>query len=255
MNAIIFTRATLMPIAAAARSFERIARTRRPIALRRMLLTTRARTSATTTRKMPKTGRDDLSPRTRPKSQPNSSGFGTFAPPVLASPTNLGFLNTNSVIATPPASVTIARFVPRRRSAGSPVSAPNAVATMVAPIGASGKGTSHAIAIFDSVNPATPANAIWASDVCPAYPVRITNDRAMTTMITVVMIAPRHNGPKNNRPVTAATTGTPTDIGVTRAGGTAGSRHMSTAPRSGSRSPNATIATMMIRNGRPSRAP
>ena len=105
------------------------------------------------------------------------------------------------------------------------------------------------------MKPATPANAIWASDVWPAKPVITTNDSAITVAITVVMIAPRHSGPRARRPATASDNGTSTETGVTLAGGTAGSLKSSTAPRSGNRSPNTTIAMMMIRNGSPSRAP
>ena len=41
---------------------------------------------------------------------------------------------------------------------------PKTIATSDARIGAIGNGMSHCIASFDSENPATPANAIWASD-------------------------------------------------------------------------------------------
>jgi hypothetical protein len=178
-----------------------------------------------------------------------------LAPPVLASPTKAGFLKKNSAMATPPASVTIARFVPRKRSAGSPTTTPNAAAIVAASSGATGNGMSQFIASFDSENPAIPAKAIWANDVWPPNPVMTTNESAITVAITVVMIAPRHSGPSASSPITAAPTGTSTAIGVTFAAGTAGSFQRSTVPRSGIRSPNSTIATMMTRNGRPSRAP
>ncbi len=70
----------------------------------------------------------------------------------------------NSLIATAPASVMIARFVPRTRSAGMPTMTPKTIATSDARIGASGKGMSHCIANLDSEKPATPAKAICASD-------------------------------------------------------------------------------------------
>ena len=108
---------------------------------------------------------------------------------------------------------------------------------------------------FDSANPAMPANASCANDVCPPNPVSTTSDRARTAAITVVMIAPRHSGPRNSSPTTAKATATPTLIFVILAGGTAGSFHPATAPRSGSRSPSTTMATMITRKGNPSRAP
>ncbi|MFT6764214.1 MAG: hypothetical protein ACJAXA_002880 [Candidatus Aldehydirespiratoraceae bacterium] len=73
--------------------------------------------------------------------------------------------------------------------------------------------------------------------------------------IAEVMIAPRHSGPSVRRPMTASPTGTATLIGVTRGAGTAGNFHVSTEPRSGTRSPSTTMATMITRNGRPSPAP
>ena len=113
---------------------------------------------------MPNTGREAFSPRINPRSQFPTFGLGILAPPVDASPTNLGSLKMNSLIATAPASVMIARFVPRTRSAGIPTMTPKTIATSDARIGASGKGMSHCIANFDSEKPATPANAIWARD-------------------------------------------------------------------------------------------
>ena len=65
------------------------------------------------------------------------------------------------------------------------------------------------------------------------------------------MMAPRHSGPSTNNPTIASATGVTTLIADTFAGGTVGSRQVSTEPRSGNRSPNTTIATMMTRNGKP----
>ena len=78
---------------------------------------------------------------------------------------------------------------------------------------------------------------------------------SFTLAITEVMIAPRQSGPNNSSPAIANATGIATEPRLTRAGGTVGSLQVSTAPRSGRRSPSATIATMISRNGRPSRAP
>ncbi len=118
-----------------------------------------------------------------------------------------------------------------------------------------GNGTPPAIASLDSEKPATPANANCASDVWPANPDRITNDSASTVAITVVMMAARHSGPRKISPPTASATGTNTDTGVTFAGGTEGSFQSSTDSREGNRSPARTMTTMMMRKGRPSRAP
>ena len=52
-----------------------------------------------------------------------------------------GFLNTNSAMVTPPANVTIAKFVPLTRNAGNPTNMPNNIAPNAASTGAIGKGT------------------------------------------------------------------------------------------------------------------
>ena len=69
------------------------------------------------------------------------------------------------------------------------------------------------------------------------------------------MIAPRQSGPSTSSPPMASTTGTDTLKAVTLAAGTAGSFQVSTDPRSGSPSPITTMAMMITRNGKPSRAP
>ena len=69
------------------------------------------------------------------------------------------------------------------------------------------------------------------------------------------MIAARHNGPRNTNPAMAITNGKPIENTDNFAAGTEGRRQLLTDPRSGNRSPSTTIVTMMIRNGKPSRAP
>ena len=71
----------------------------------------------------------------------------------------------------------------------------------------------------------------------------------------MVINAARQSGPNANRPITANTMGTSTEMGVTRACGTDGNFQLLTAPRSGRRSPSTTMVTMMTRKGMPSRAP
>ena len=254
-NIVIFTLVTLIPMAAAARSFPLTANITRPDPARRTLATATQSNTRITTRNTPKTGRETLSPKTRPKSHEPSRGFGTFAPPDSMSPMTAGFLKTNSAMVTPPARVMMAKFVPRTRKAGNPTKSPKTIAPSAARNGAIGKGTSYRIANFDNANPATPAKAICAREVCPPKPVRTTSDNASTDAISVVIIAARHRGPKANRPTTARTMGTRTDTGVTRACGTEGNFQLLTAPRSGSRSPSTTMVTMMTRKGIPSRAP
>ena len=56
-------------------------------------------------------------------------------------------------------------------------------------------------------------------------------------------------------PADAMRSGAPTENHVTLAGGTYGSFQPPTAPRSGRRSPDTIIVTMMTINGRPSRIP
>ena len=174
-NTTSFSLATLMPIAAAARSFDRIASIRRPEALR-MLATASANTSA------PRRGRCRTPAATSRRRGPDRGpspqlGFGTLAPPVDTSPTNVGFLKMNSASPLrPPASGSRDRCPGHERRDATIT--PKSMATSAARIGASGNGMSHWIANFDSENPATPANAICASDVCPPKPVNMTNDRA-----------------------------------------------------------------------------
>ena len=100
-----------------------------------------------------------------------------------------------------------------------------------------------------------PAMAICASVVWPPRPVTTTKDRAKTTAIVVVMIAARHSGPKATNPISANTTGSPTFTTVSFDCGTFGRRQVSTAARFGNVSPMNHMAPMMMRNGRPSRAP
>ena len=68
-------------------------------------------------------------------------------------------------------------------------------------------------------------------------------------------MAARHNGPKKRMPADAIKMGTPAENQVTFAGGTYGSFQPPTEPRSGRRSPDTIMVTMMTINGRPSRIP
>ena len=167
-NASILVPDTLMPTAAAARSFDRTASIWRPVTDRRRLTTTRPSTTTTIRQKTPKKGFGSLpSPNVvtwfGPNTSPNTLGGGTFAP--LSPPFHAVFLNTKLSIVTANASVTIARFTPRTRSAGIAVRSPKSAATAAPARGPIGNGTFQSVTSFESVKPATPAIVIWAREI------------------------------------------------------------------------------------------
>ena len=63
-----------------------------------------------------------------------------------------------------------------------------------------GKGTFQSVTSFESVKPATPAIVIWAREICPRNPVRMTSDRQMTVPTSVIAIAVRHCEPSVSNP-------------------------------------------------------
>ena len=82
-------------------------------------------------------------------------------------PSMLLFWNQMASMATAKARVTMATKRPRMRRAGSPTTTPTTVATRDARIGAIGNGTPHECPMVLRANPATPARASWASEICP----------------------------------------------------------------------------------------
>ncbi len=64
------------------------------------------------------------------------------------------------------ASVAIARFMPRTRVAGTPITTPSTVASSAASSTANGNGTCP-FARWMTAKPATPAKASGASEICP----------------------------------------------------------------------------------------
>ena len=45
--------------------------------------------------------------------------------------------------------------------------------------------------IFDSISPATPAKAVWTSEICPTMPVSSTSDSAISEIARLVMTPKR----------------------------------------------------------------
>ena len=80
---------------------------------------------------------------------------------------NAGLRNSSCSIATAAASVTMATWMPRMRSAGRLMSTPSAVVTATASSGASGNGTPQSLDARASTNAQNPASVSWASETCP----------------------------------------------------------------------------------------
>ena len=151
-----------MPAAAAARSFERTASNRRPVALTAMFPTTRAVASSTASTTNPNCHRATLRPLRIETSRPKRIGFAIGLPD---DEVNAGLRNTNFSRATPPAKVTTASWAPRMRSAGTPITTPNSAATELDSASDSGNGTPMSVVNFDRANPAIPASDACANEI------------------------------------------------------------------------------------------
>ena len=141
-NAAIFVPTTLMPAAAAERSFARTANMALPSALRRSNATASAAPISTTRTMRQNAGRGYSDPVPGPSASPNSFGSVTDLPAV---PTRSVFLNHTAWTVTASDSVTIANGKPRIRKAGIPTTTPITVAPSAATIGASGNGTPQSV--------------------------------------------------------------------------------------------------------------
>ena len=119
-----------------------------------------------------------------PKSFPPISGGGTLRAP--DSPANVLFLKINCSIATAADNVITAKFTPRTRNAGIAINVPNTAATNAPMIGPSGNGRSEKY--FDKKNPAVPAIAICAKEICPTKPTSTTSEREITIATKVLMV-------------------------------------------------------------------
>ena len=91
------------------------------------------------------------------------SGIGSPAVP----PVNDPLLNTTASMAAAKPSVTTARFTPRSRRAGRPMTSPTGTAHRPARISDQGKPMCHALERCPSVKPPMPASDIWASETWP----------------------------------------------------------------------------------------
>ena len=100
-----------------------------------------------------------------PRFRPNSVGESTLRPP--SPPVKPVQLNTSASIVNANASVTTARFTPRRRSAGSPINNPSGTAARLARMIENGKPMPRFELRWVRMNALTPANDICASDTWP----------------------------------------------------------------------------------------
>ena len=177
---------TLIPAAAAARSFERTASIRWPRLERRVFATSRpSRIVAARTRK-PNVGLGILSstPRNGPpgeRSRPPIAGWATGDP--WSPPPHLAFRKPNCSSATAAESVTIARLTPRTRRAETATRSPTIVATeapISSEIGNFAQTPPTSVVRWDIVKPATPASASCTTEIWPTKPMMTTRERQMT---------------------------------------------------------------------------
>jgi hypothetical protein len=135
----------------------------RPVADRRRFATTTARAMTTIRQKMPNSGDGSLpSPKDAvsfgPNLTPRKRGGGTGAP--VRPPDSAGFLNSRFSTVAAAAKVTMARFTPRTRNAGSAAIRPITIAATAPRRGPMGNARPACVASFDTVKPPIPAKAI-----------------------------------------------------------------------------------------------
>src|SRR5579872_6432994 len=173
--------ATLIPAAAAARSFERTASIRRPRSERRSATTPPSTRPSTTTHIVtndPPGGRNET---------PKSVGAGMSAWDFEPKPDwNAGSWYTNDSITTAAAKVATARLTPRIRSAGTAATSPTTVATNAATIGPTGNQTPWVTQNLASTNAEIPPRVICINETCPMKPVSTVSDEHMIAAITAL---------------------------------------------------------------------
>ena len=242
---------TLIPAAAAARSFERTASIRCPKLDRRTLATSRQSSTRHASVKKPKTGLGSLSssPRndeSKPKLKPKTCGEGTGE--AAEPPPQVELTKPNCSIATAAASVTTARLTPRTRKAETPMTSPSKVAAATPSKGPSGNPMPWSTAMCETVKPATPASASWTTEIWPTKPVITTSDRQIKAPSSETTSACR----KSHGSTTSATAHAAVPIAAVRASrsgrGTAGRRFSISSPRPGRLAPRQNIAITMTTN-------
>ena len=194
-NPASFVLRTLMPAAAAARSFERTASIRCPRLDRRTLATSSAMRMTPASTRKPKTGLGILSSRPRnvafgERSIPPSFGCSTGDP--AAWPPQRSFRNPNCSSATAAASVTTTRLTPRTRRAEMAMSSPTTVAVaapMRSEIGNSAQIPPTSVVRCDIVKPATPASASCTTEICPTNPTMTTRERQIAMPSIELIVA------------------------------------------------------------------
>ena len=176
----------LMPSAAAARSLVRTAIRRRPLRPLRTLATTSTVRSAMPSTKMPYRSGCLI----ELISKPNRLGLPTGVP--LMPPVKSPLLNSISSIAVPRPSVTIARLIPRVRTAGSAKTSPSGTAAATPATSASRNGMWNTATRRPATHAPKPAIAYCASESWPAYPVTTTIDSSTIAAHNVTVSASIH---------------------------------------------------------------
>ena len=169
-NAISFPWATLIPTEPAARSFERIASSIRPAGPRLSRATSSPIRITTTSTMTPKTTRFVDVPTLAARFSPSRCGDLIGRPAVPPAKPVLEKISASIAAANP--SVTTARFTPRSRSAGSPITNPTGTAHRPASDQREREAEPHPCEMCPSMKPPMPASDICASDTWPTYPVR-----------------------------------------------------------------------------------
>lgn len=100
-----------------------------------------------------------------PRSSPNRCGGGASLP--LNPPLNHSGTKTSASRAAAAASVTTARFTPRMRTAGRPMTTPRTTAHSAARISPNGNPSPRPAEMWATMKALSPANAFWASEICP----------------------------------------------------------------------------------------
>ena len=166
-NAASLTLRTLIPAAAAARSFERTASIRCPNVERRRFATYRPSRTTQPTTKKPNTGLGTLSsiPRKGPYGPRSIPSLGSGTGELDVPPPHVALRKTNCSIAYAAASVITARATPRTRRAENPIRTPSTVAPS-APISIThGKPTPWSVARWERMKPEMPARASWTTEI------------------------------------------------------------------------------------------
>src|ERR1700733_13613155 len=168
---------------------------------------------------------------------------------------NQVLLNASASSAAAVARVVTARFTPRTRTAGSPITSPTTTEHRAARIRPNGKPIPRLWAMWLSMNALIPASAFWASEIWPTYPVITTTEKQMQAVIDEEMIADWYSELTNTSAMIPTTMQLPAVTAGRLGRPTAGLWTSVIAPRAVKRFASTIIAIMMKTNGRPSWRP